>query len=110
MNNKFKKYICPCCGYNKLEFRPYEIDIVFPLDTKISIPYSKHFGGPSYGICDCFGYEYGNDDEPGTSEGVTFSQYLKKWINDGCNWFNPAKKPEYWDLKEQLHNAKIEIH
>lgn len=109
MCDKSKRYICPCCGYDKLLFKPYEKDIAFPLDNNLSIPYSKHLGEPSYGVCECCGYEYGNDDEPGTSDGLTFFQFLKKWINNGCKWFNPTKKPADWNLEKQLLNAKIKI-
>lgn len=107
MNTNTEYYFCPCCGYDKLDSKPYEKDIKLPVDKDLSIPYSFHFGEPSYGVCDCCGYEYGNDDEPGTAEGVSFDQYLKEWIDDGCYWFAPTKKPDHWNLEIQLVNAKI---
>jgi hypothetical protein len=107
MNPNDKSFICPCCGYDELKSQPYEKNINLPLDKEVSIPYSIHFGEPSYGVCDCCGYEYGNDDEPGTSQGTTFYQYLKEWIADGCNWFKPASKPGNWNIENQLLKAKI---
>lgn len=81
--------ICPVCGYNGLEEVPYDND-----------------GNPSYEICDCCGYEFGFDDG---SEGVSFEQYRRKWLDEGADWFNISLKPEKWDLKKQLLRIDITI-
>ncbi|MEM6334162.1 MAG: hypothetical protein AAF823_12570 [Planctomycetota bacterium] len=70
-------------------------------------PYSQHFGDPSYDVCACCGYEFGNDDEPGTSNPATFEQYLRKWIGEGARWFDESQKPMNWSLEVQLHEAGI---
>lgn len=83
---KNKKYICPICGYDKLDECPYDIA-----------------GEPSFDICPCCGFEYGYDD---MNSGFTFEQYREKWIKDGCKWFDREGKPENWELNKQLRNIK----
>lgn len=88
---KFKKgehpkYICPVCGYDQLEFPPYDDE-----------------GIPSYGICSSCGFEYGYDDN---DCGFTFDSYRDKWIKDGCPWFSKRSKPKNWDLQTQLDNIQ----
>lgn len=101
-------YICPVCGYDKLDTSPYEKNIQFPLDSNLTPPYSKYFGEPSYDVCSCCGFEFGNDDEPGTSDGVTFKSFLLEWIKDGQVWFEENKKPAQWSLTKQVKNIKID--
>jgi hypothetical protein len=80
-------YICPVCGYDKLEEEPYDED-----------------ENPSCEICLCCGFEFGFDDG---SEKMNFEQYRKKWINEGAKWFDLETKPKDWDLKKQLKNINI---
>ena len=40
-----KKYICPICGYDKLNKSPYD-----------------EIGEPTFETCPCCGFEYGYDD------------------------------------------------
>jgi hypothetical protein len=65
------------------------------------------FGTPSYDVCDCCGYEFGYDDEPGTAEPVTFVEYRTLWMKRGCPWFSPDKKPQGWMLESQLRNIGV---
>lgn len=81
-----KKYICPVCGYDRLDERPYDI-----------------IGEPSFNICPCCGFEYGFDD---MNCGYTFESYRNKWINDGAKWFSKKEKPRNWNLEEQLKNLE----
>lgn len=74
------RYICPVCGYDRLEEPPY-------IDGYI----------PSHDICDCCGSEFGLDD---------CEEYRKKWIDMGCPWFSPESKPINWNLNEQLKNIQ----
>jgi hypothetical protein len=83
------KNICPVCGYDGLEELPYD-----------------HDGNPSYEICDCCGFEFGFDDD---SEGLSFEEYRKKWIEEGAKWFNPDMKPKGWDIKRQLLNINVQL-
>jgi hypothetical protein len=77
------------------------------VDDSIKPPYSRHFGNPSYEVCACCGFEFGNDDDPGTAPPVTFKEYLNEWINDGKEWFDDSRKPENWHLEEQLKHAGL---
>jgi hypothetical protein len=82
------KRTCPVCGHTELEEPPYD-----------------EFGNPSYVICSCCGFEFGFDD---ASEGYTFEQYRREWIENGFDFFSePA--PENWSedvMRRQLENAK----
>lgn len=76
-------FICPVCGYDKLNEEPYDDD-----------------GNPSYEICNCCGFEFGYD------EGKDFANYQEKWIKNGAVWFNTQVKPIDWDLNKQLANLR----
>jgi hypothetical protein len=80
-------YICPICGYDKLDEKPYDND-----------------GNPSYEICPCCGFEFGFDDE---SEGKSFEGYREEWLHNGVEWFDLKLKPKDWNLKTQLKNINI---
>jgi hypothetical protein len=69
--------------------------------------YSRHFGAPTYEVCNSRGFEFGNDDEPGTAAPVSFHQHLAEWIKDGSLWFDPKAKPSNWSLEEQLQSTGI---
>jgi hypothetical protein len=99
------KYTCPCCGYLGLAALPYAGASGTGLIRGLTAPYSKHFGFPSYEVCPCCGFEFGNDDDPGTSSPSTFEQYLSDWIADGARWFDSSQKPVDWSLTRQLHDA-----
>lgn len=78
-------YICPVCGYDKLHEMPYRQ------------------GCPSYEICSCCGFEFGFDD---MDQKESFESYRKSWIDQGAKWFTPGKKPDNWDLNEQLKKVR----
>lgn len=90
-----------------LEERPYQDLERVPVPDHVEPPYSRHFGMPSYEVCDCCGFEFGNDDEPGTAEGVSFATYLADWMSRGATWANPRCKPTGWSLEGQLAEAGI---
>jgi hypothetical protein len=75
-------HVCPVCGYDGLQETAYDKD-----------------GNPSYEICACCGFEFGFDDE---SEGASHKEYRQKWLEDGANWFSHDRKPDSWNLQEQL--------
>lgn len=81
-------HLCPVCGYDGLSDAPYDAE-----------------GNPSHEICSCCGFEFGYDDR---SQGESFSAYRKKWLADGAEWFDPARKPENWSLKLQLKRIGVE--
>jgi hypothetical protein len=70
-------------------------------------PYCIKYGFPSYEICPCCGYEFGNDDNPGTAEAVSFDDYRREWIASGAEWFESEAKRDGWNMEAQLTRAGI---
>ena len=86
-----KKYICPICGYNKLERQPY----------------NEYFQG-TMEICPCCGTEFGYDDAVRNKKNLhlRWKKLRGKWVIGGSKWLNPIKKPKDWSAEEQLKNLK----
>jgi hypothetical protein len=102
-----RKFICPCCGYPELEHAPYKSLWGPPVAFNVGPSYSQCYGEPSYEVCDCCGFEFGNDDDPGTASPQSFTEFLKKWVNDGCVWFDISKKPANCTPERQLKEAGL---
>lgn len=102
-------HTCPVCGFRGLAQAPYAKLVPLPVPEHLSPPYSRHFGMPSYEVCDCCGFEFGNDDEPGTATPVTFSEYRKQWLADGAQWFQPLKRPLRWSPENQLREVGLPL-
>ncbi|MCB0411645.1 MAG: hypothetical protein KDD22_03920 [Bdellovibrionales bacterium] len=105
MNLEPVYYFCFCCGWTKLDFKPYANCPSIPVDTShLTPPYRKHWGAPSYGVCPCCGYEFGNDDEPERDvPGISFEQARSEWIHEeNAQWLDSDKKPKNWDLEKQI--------
>ncbi|MBI5563389.1 MAG: histidine phosphatase family protein [Chloroflexi bacterium] len=101
-------YVCPVCGYDQLDRPPYANIGFPPYKYSLKPPYYAHYGQPSYDVCSCCGFEYGNDDEPGTvSSARSFQEYLSDWIENGLLWFKPDKRPNDWSLEDQLQKYGI---
>ena len=92
-------HVCPVCGYSGLTSPPYTGLAVVPVADTLTPPYCQHFGNPSYEVCACCGFEFGNDDDPGTRPPVSFSAYRAEWIADGAPWFDPSKKLTGWTVE-----------
>lgn len=90
-SGEFMEYVCPICGYNKLQETPYDKD-----------------GNPSYEVCKCCGFEFGFDEyiEDNNGEILEFSDALKiyrsNWIKAGAILFSPNDFP-----KEILEDNKL---
>ncbi len=83
-----KKYICPVCGYDRLNEAPYGED------------YKKNFN-PSGEICSNCNCEFGFDLEPGgaTKDGFTIEEYRNKHL---CS---PRRKKYLKNLEnEEMQN------
>jgi hypothetical protein len=79
-------YQCPVCGYPNLRAKPYA-HWPPPADLEINPPYEDHLGRPSYEVCLRCGFEFGNDDNPGTGSPVSFEEYRREWEARGRPWF-----------------------
>ena len=98
-------YTCPCCGFLGLGSPPYADVAGMGLIRGLPAPYATHLGMPSYEVCPCCGFEFGNDDDPGTATPETFEQYLENWIALGTPWFDLSKRPAKWSLSDQIRKA-----
>lgn len=78
------KNTCPVCGYNNLDFMPY--------DEK---------GYASFEICPCCGFEFGCDDFPDKEK--SFAEWRENWIKNGCVWFSRNPAPQGWSSEKQLN-------
>lgn len=90
-------YECPVCSHAGLGSAPYALWPP-PDDVEISPPYEDFLGQPSYEVCPRCGFEFGNDDNPGTSAPVSFEDYRAEWIDEGRPWFRrhclpPGREP-----------------
>ncbi|MGW5982958.1 hypothetical protein ACWFOP_21480 [Bacillus mycoides] len=83
-----RRYVCLVCGYNCLP-APFYIREGIP---NVSL------------ICACCAFQPGYDDE---ELGWTIEAYRENWLQEGAIWFDPKKRPKYWDLKQQLANINI---
>lgn len=80
-------YACPVCGACELSVPPYEIWPP-PADLRLDPPYEDQLGAPSYEVCPNCGFEFGNDDNPGTAQPSTFDEYREEWLAGGGQRFS----------------------
>jgi hypothetical protein len=83
-------YACPVCGHPGLTSKPYE-RWPPPADGPLTPPYEETLGQPSYEVCPRCGFEFGNDDNPGTSDPVSFEEYRRQWERRGRPWFTEPR-------------------
>ena len=100
-------HACPCCGFSGLTEPPYRNIDFPPWGERGQPPYCLHWGEPSYEVCLCCGFEFGNDDDPGTGHPSSFEQYLAEWMAAGCHWFAHMEQPSSWSLLPQLEAVGI---
>jgi hypothetical protein len=80
-------YECPVCRYPGLRNKPYEVWP--PADgLELEPPYEDSLGRPSYEVCPRCGFEFGNDDNPGTAPPISFNEYREDWERRGSPWFH----------------------
>lgn len=84
-------YTCPVCSYPGLKRPPYEIWPP-PRGIPLSPPYRLMLGMPSYEVCPQCGFEFGNDDDPGTAASVSFEDYRRRWEASGRAWFSQVQR------------------
>ena len=82
------EFTCPVCAFEPLEFRPYA-DYTGNVPAEASPPYDEWLGTASYGVCPKCGFEFGNDDNPGTGANPeTFAEYHREWLTQGGTCFD----------------------
>jgi hypothetical protein len=82
-------YECPVCSYPCLRSRPYRLWPP-PAGLELRPPYEDLLGTPSYEVCPQCGFEFGNDDNPGTARPMSFDEYRTEWEAEGRPWFDPT--------------------
>jgi len=73
------------CGFDGLDRKPYA---------------GPDMQAPSYEICPSCGYQFGFDDDQGTS----FADWRAGWISNGMRWWSERIPPEDWNPGAQLEN------
>jgi hypothetical protein len=76
-----------CCLHRCLGCKPYATWPP-PAGLEISPPYEDVLGSPSYEVCPRCGFEFGNDDNPGTAPPHSFESYRVEWEQAGCPIFD----------------------
>jgi predicted RNA-binding Zn-ribbon protein involved in translation (DUF1610 family) len=79
-------FTCPVCGAAELSRAPYETWPP-PSPEVLEPPYEDQLGRASYQVCPSCGYEFGNDDNPGTAAPVSFEVYRESWEAEGSPRF-----------------------
>jgi hypothetical protein len=82
-------YTCPVCCWPGLDVKPYE-SWPPPKGVVLSPPYCHQLGDASYDVCLKCGFEFGNDDNPGTAAPQSFEEYRAEWKAQGSPWFDAA--------------------
>jgi RNA polymerase subunit RPABC4/transcription elongation factor Spt4 len=79
---------CPVCGSMELTTKPYA---TWPPteDLLLVPPYEDTLGAPSYEVCPNCGFEFGNDDNPGTGQPASLEDYRAQWADEGSPRFEP---------------------
>ncbi|TDO33213.1 hypothetical protein EV643_13311 [Kribbella sp. VKM Ac-2527] len=54
-----------------------------PNGVALAPRYEDVLGEPSYEVCRNCGFEFGNDDNPGTAAPVSFEEYRGEWEAEG---------------------------
>jgi ribosomal protein L37E len=101
------KNYCPSCGYPELGAPAYQRIGSPPWFHPGPPPYEQWYGNPSYEVCACCGFEFGNDDNPGTALPYTFEEFRREWIAAGHQWFDESKRPAAWCAEEQFEAVGI---
>ena len=70
---------CPVCGLETLVAAPYS---VWPPPPGVDLrpPYEDQLGAPSYEECAVCHFEFGADDNPGTTAGQSFDEFRRAWL------------------------------
>jgi hypothetical protein len=82
------------CRHAGLTAKPYERWP--PRDHEaLTPPYEGALGAPSYEVCPRCGFEFGNDDNPGSGEPRSFDDYRREWEAQGRPWFDQSVATDF---------------
>lgn len=81
-------FACPVCEFVGLRRPPYAIWPP-PEGLAITPPYIDWLGEATYEVCVMCGFEFGNDDNPGTAEPMSFAEYREEWEAEGRQVLSP---------------------
>lgn len=98
MNLEVKQmnYICPVCGHDGLEEPAY-----------------NEYNLPSFEICSCCRFQFGDDNDVEMTEGVFLSReeamtvYREKWIRNGAEIFQPDEYPQEFQVNGRVIIAHL---
>ena len=80
---------CPVCQFVGLRAKPYAVWPP-PKSLAISPPYEDWLGRPTYEVCPMCAFEFGNDDNPGTADPMSFAEYRAEWEERGRPVFSAS--------------------
>jgi hypothetical protein len=85
-----RAWACPVCFEPILSAPPYA---TWPPEDLRALrpPYEDSLGRPSYEVCPSCGFEFGNDDNPGTAAPMSFEDYRRDWRADGRPLFSGGR-------------------
>ena len=83
MGENGRVFTCPVCSSDELTTKPYEDWPPAVESDALTPPYEDVLGPASYEVCPSCGFEFGNDDSPGTATPVSFGEYRAEWIAAG---------------------------
>lgn len=84
-------YTCPVCGFDELDDPAYDENNL-----------------PSFEICPCCRFQFGDDDDVEINEGIfmqreeTHTAYRMKWIDNGAEIFQPECYPKQFQLEGKV--------
>ena len=101
-------FTCPVCSFPGLASPPYA---TWPPPDGIELtpPYEDQLGLPSYEVCPRCGFEFGNDDNPGTAEPSSFEQYREDWTAVGSQWFDERAEPTHGAMERDLDRVHAQV-
>jgi ribosomal protein S18 acetylase RimI-like enzyme len=106
---------CPVCHSAELTSKPYELWPPAP-GAVLTPPYVDLLGRPSHEVCPRCGFEFGNDDDPGTADPVSFEEYRAEWQAEGRPRFDRRTRhpidiqvltPDDWPVWRELRLAAL---
>src|SRR2546430_2796969 len=87
---------CPVCNCEALSAKPYKTWPP-PSDIDLAPPYELQLGPASYEVCPRCGFEFGNDDNPGTAPPLSWESYRQDWVARGRPWLSERAKRRVGD-------------